>query len=88
VNVREQGNKAQDCNDLELELVAAVGHALGQAVQPKEQDAERHDRNQEKHGRDDHENVSLAGRRNEDRQMMVCNRVNFGSHGPVLRTKS
>ena len=79
--MREQGNEAQDRDDLELELVAAMGHTLRQTVQPKEQEAERYDRDQQKHRRDDRENVCIAGGRDEDWHVVGRSRVNLRRHG-------
>src|SRR5262245_42189029 len=39
----EQGNETQDSNNLELQLVGSMRHALGQGMQPKEHNAEHQD---------------------------------------------
>ena len=46
VHVGEEGQQAQHGDDLELQLVGLVRHALGQRVQAKEQDTDR------QHGQD------------------------------------
>ena len=41
MHVREEGQQAQHRDDLELELLRLVRHALGQGVQPQKQEADR-----------------------------------------------
>ena len=43
VHVGEEGKQAQHGDDLELQLVPAMGHALGQGVDAQEQQAEGDD---------------------------------------------
>jgi hypothetical protein len=49
-------------------------------VQPKEQEPERHDHDQKEHRSDHHQNVSIAGGRNEDWQMVDRSRIHFVRH--------
>jgi hypothetical protein len=70
VHVGEEGEQAQYGDDLELQFVGLVRHALGQGVQPQEQEADRQHGDHQKHRHDHHEDIGLAGRGDERWQVM------------------
>src|SRR5262245_60673545 len=70
MHMREEGNETQDGDNLELQLVGSMRHALWQGMQPKEQNAEHQDGEPQDDGHDDHEHVRLTRGGDERRQMM------------------
>ena len=67
--MREEGQQAQHGNDLELDLVGLVRHALGQGMQAEKQEADR------QHGEDQNTAIttmttSVRRGSNERRQIM------------------
>src|SRR5215510_16237277 len=70
MHMREEGNETQDGDNLELQLVGSMRHALWQGMQPKEQNAEHQDGEPQDDGHDDHEPVCVTCGGDERRQMM------------------
>src|SRR5262245_25800956 len=70
MHMREEGNETQDGDNLELQLVGSMRHALWQRMQPKKQNAEHQDGESQDDSHDDHEHVCLTGGSDERRQMM------------------
>jgi hypothetical protein len=68
--VGEEGNKAQDGDDLELDLVAPMRHALRQTVQPEEQVPEEHNCEHKNYAQYNHEYVCFTRSGDERRQMV------------------
>ena len=50
VHVREEGQQTEHCDDLELQLMALVGHALRQRMQAQEENTDRQHRNDQEDG--------------------------------------
>src|SRR5215211_299579 len=87
MHMGEEGQKAQHGDDLELQLVTPVRNPFGQGVQTKEQDTDRQNGNEQKHGHSHHEDVGLAGGGNERWQMVGSCRVRRRTHtAPPMRT--
>ena len=96
----KSAEQAKHGDDLELQLVGFVGHALGERMQPKEQDTDGQHRDDQKHGHHGHQNIGLAGPGDEPGQVMDRGRMLFCRHlglqrvdprepnktGPRLRT--
>ena len=70
-----KASKPQHRHDLELQLLRAVRHALGQGVQPQEQHAHAEDRNQQKNRHDNHKAIGLSGGSDEARKRMWRGRI-------------
>ena len=73
-------------DDFELQLMGAVRHALGQGVQPQEQQAEAEDGHQKNTRRDQHQPITAISAGDEGWQMMRGGGVQFGpgGHGVLL----
>jgi len=83
VDVGEERKKAEDGDDLELQLVASMGHALRHGVQPKEYAAEHQNGEQQNYPRYYHEHVCFTGRGDVRRQMVGSSRMKL-IHAPLL----
>ena len=75
MDMREERQEAQHRDDFHLKLLGLVRHALGQAVQPQEQDTDRQDGDDQEHGHHGHEDVRFARGGDERRQLMRRSRV-------------
>src|SRR4051812_32101986 len=75
MDVGEKGKKSQDGDDLELDLVAPVRHALRHGVQPKEKAAEHQNGEHQNDGHHDHEHVCFTRSGDEHRQMVGSSRM-------------
>jgi hypothetical protein len=75
MDVGEEGKKAQDGDNLELDLVASMRHALRHGVQPKEQAAEQQNAEHENYAQYNHEHVCSTGSGDERRHMLGSSRV-------------
>src|SRR3954469_16430836 len=87
MDVGEKGKKAQDGDNLELDLVAPVRHALRHGVQPKEQVAEPQNGEHQNDAQHNHEYVCVTRSSDERRQMVGSSRVKL-IHGlaPIADT--
>src|SRR5262249_3542141 len=83
-HVREESDKAQDGDDLELYLTGLVRHSLGHRMQPEEQDAEHENGKYKNKTHDDHEHVCLTGSGDEGRKMVWSSRVKGLRHIALL----
>jgi hypothetical protein len=80
MDVGEKGKKAQDGDNLELDLVAPMRHALRHGVQPKEQVAEQQNCEHENYAQYDHEHVCFTRSGDERWQMVGSSGVKRFSH--------
>lgn len=78
VHVREEREQAEDGNDLELDLMPLVRHALRQRVQAQEQNAKSEDTQDKQDRHRDHKGIGLARRGDEHRQMLGRGGVQLG----------
>ena len=80
VHVREQGYKPQHRDDLELQLVRLVRHALRQRVQAQEQVADRQHGDDQDDGHDRHQDVAFTGCLDERGHVVDRGRMLFCRH--------
>jgi len=76
VLVREERQKPQHRDNLELQFLRPMCHPLGERVQAKEQISEGEHGDDQRNSHHDHQNVSLARRRDEWRQVVGGRWVN------------
>lgn len=81
VHVREEREQAEDGDDLELDLMPFMRHALRQRVQAQEQNAEPEDTQDKQDRHRDHEGVGLTRRGDEHRQMLGRGGMRLGVGG-------
>src|SRR5262245_6480354 len=84
VHMCEERNETQDSDKLELQLVGLMRHALGQGMQPKEQNAEHQYAERQDDGHDDHKHVGFTRGGDERRQMVGGSGVKRISHTVLL----
>ena len=84
MNVGEQRKQAEHRDDLELQLVAAMGHALRHGVQPKEQDADTQDGGKQNEAGDHQQRIGAIRAGQEGRQVVRCGRVLRGIQARCL----
>jgi hypothetical protein len=70
VDVGEEGQQAEHGNDLELDLLGFVRHALRQGVQAQEHKSDGQNGEDQNHGHRRHEDVRVLRAGNERRQML------------------
>jgi hypothetical protein len=75
VHVREEGDQAEDGDDLELEFMSLVGDALGKRMQPEEENSDGQHGPDQEQCHEDHETVGLTGSSDERRQMVGSGRM-------------
>src|SRR5215208_3047838 len=85
MNVSEERKKAEDSDNLELNLMAPVRQALRHGVQPKEQAAEQQNGEHQNDAQYNHEHVRITRSGDERRQMLGGSRVKLvHSVAPVV----